>query len=1043
MALSRFVSRRVLPATLARGALAIVVIVGLLVWPRTGHERFSAQNAKAAAPDGVPLAFVANSGQTDASVRYVAQSRGATLFFTDDAIVVAQTTRPATAPRPAAIGDDGLPLHTTSTVNVTRLTFVGASSLATLGAADPLPGRVNYFLGNDPANWRADLPTFATLVYRNLYPGIDLHYQGSGAQIKGTYQVAPGADPEQIRWRYDGASAVRLDAATGDLLVAPTLDGASTGRLIELAPVAWQELGGRRVAVETRFALQPDGTIGFDIPVDYDRAQPLTLDPTLIYATYLGGMGEDNADGVAVDGSGNMYVSGLTGSIDYPTTTGVVQGATAGAYDVYVTKLNAAGSSVVYSTYIGGSGATDYGLGLAVDTAGNAYVTGVTDSTDFPVVSAVQATSGGAYDAFLAKLNPTGTSLLYASYFGGAGLELGFDVAVDPTSGVAYITGRTEDGFPTAGTPYRATFAGGVSDGFVAKVATTLSGAASLPYASYIGGTGEDRGNGLALDAATGTVVVTGRTASTDFPVSAGAFQSANAGGAFDAYALNLNTSVTGAAGLGYSTYLGGNGDDRGLAIARDTTGNLYLTGRTLSTNFPTSVGAPDATCGTDGACNNDGSQSFADAFVVRLNPALSGSASRIYGTYLGGERRDEGEDIVVNSATSEAYLTGYTNSPSFPTQNALQPTCGWGCGRVYADPVIEGFTDAFVTRLNAAGTQLVLSTYLGGNSADFGFGILLNAAADTLYLAGETYATDFPLVSPYQSVNNGNYEVFLLKLDNASSASADLSVTQSDAPDPVAAGGMVTYVMTVVNAGPNTATGVRLSEEIPEGVNISAGTATASTGTCTLIYSAGASCQLGDMAVGSTRTVTVTVNVLALATGPVFTSTVGVASNVSDPSGANNKAVQTTTLTQSADLSVTVADSPDPVGVNQPLTYTIDVLNVGPSIAAGVSLTDTLPAGLTFSSATPGQGTCSGTTTVVCDLGDVWPSIPTSVTLVVTTTSAGSRTNVVSITTTTSDPVPGNNTASTTTTVGIGPTSTPPVALNERLYLSQISRSR
>lgn len=1045
MSLSRSLLTRTFDAARWRTALAAALVVGsafaALPTSREGHVAPQAAEAAEAGP--IPLAFTPNAGQTDPQVRFEARGAGGTLFFTDSAIVVARPLPAQAVGRPAALVDEIESGAAAPSVEVTRLAFVGANPTAQIVGADPRPGRVNYFIGSDPTGWHTDVPTYGTLVYQNLYPGIDLRYQGSGNQIKGTYLVGVGIDPTQIRWRYEGMATPQIEPGSGDLVVSADLDGAAAfgslrPQMVERAPVAWQDVAGQRIAVRTRFVVQPDGTVGFALPDGYDASQPLTLDPTLIYATYLGGSGEDNADAVAIDGSGNMYVSGLTASLDFPTTVGVFQSTTSGAYDVYVAKYNSAGSSLTYATYIGGSGAVDYGLGLGVDSTGNAYITGVTDSTNFPTTpGAAQATSGGAYDAYLTKLNPSGSALLYSSYFGGAGLDLGFDIAVHPTSGVAWITGRAEAGYPTAGIGYSADFIGGASDAFVSRIATTLTGAASLPYSTFIGGSGDDRGNAIVLSTVTDTVYFTGRTASADFPVSIGAAQSQYGGGAYDAFALELSPSITTTRGVVYASYLGGDGDDRGFGIATDSIGGLYVTGKTYSTDFPTSVGAPDTTCGTDANCDFDGSQSYGDAFVTKFNDSLVGTASRVYSTYLGGERRDEGEDIVVNPATGEAYLTGYTNSTLFPTANGLQHTCGWGCGRSFSDPALEGFTDAFVTRLNAGGTQLVMSTYLGGNSADFGFGIGLDASANTIYLTGETYATDFPLVAPAQAVNNGNYEVFLLKLDNAGVASADLSVTQADTPDPVTAGGTVTYVLNVTNAGPSTATSTRLTHEIPEGINVFESSATASQGGCTMIFSYGFSCALGDLAAGATDTITVTVLAGAATTSPVITSTVGVASNVSDAVGANNRSVVTTTIAQSADLSVTVSDAPDPVGVGAALTYTVDVANLGPSLAAAVVVTDTLPAGLALDSATATQGSCSGLTTVVCALGDVPSGGTAQVTIVVMTTVSSGPINTVTVGASTTDPVPGNNTASTSTTVGSGP------VLNLKIYAPLISRNR
>ena len=1031
----------------ARMRVALAASLAVAMTLSTAPARFArpteSPQLASAASGPLPLAFTPNAGQTDAHVRYEARSAGGTLYFTDSAIVVARPLLAPSVGHPAALGDALTTDAQAPAFDVTRLAFIGANPSARIVTTDPLPGRVNYFIGSDPSNWRTNLPTYGALIYQDLYPGIDLHYQGSGSQIKGTYLVAAGADPTQIRWRYEGAATPQIDTASGDLVVTAGLDGptafGSPGRqMIERAPVAWQELNGLRVVVATRFTVSADGTVSFVLPDGYDKSQPLTLDPTLVYATYLGGTGEDNADAVAVDADGNMYVSGLTASIDFPTTVGVFQSATSGAYDVYVAKFNSTGSSLAYSTYIGGSGSLDYGLGLGVDDTGNAYITGVTDSTDFPTTpGSAQPAFGGATDAYLTKLNPSGSALLYSSYLGGPGSDLAFDIAVHPTTGVAWITGRAAAGYPTSGNAYAWDFIGGTNDIFVSRVATTLSDAASLPYSTFIGGTGDDRANAIALSAFTDTVYITGRTASSDFPTSVGAAQSQYGGGAYDAFALELSPSITQTRGVVYASYLGGSDDDRGFGVAIDSLNRIYVTGRTYSTDFPTSVGAADTTCGTDGNCDFDGTQSYGDAFVTKFNDVLIGSASRVYSTYLGGERRDEGEDITVNPSTGEAYLTGYTNSTLFPTSNALKHTCGWGCGRSFSDPLLEGFTDAFVTRLNAAGTQLTMSTYIGGNSADFGFSIQFDAAAETIYVAGETYATDFPLVAPFQSANTGNYDVFLLKLDNASTASADLSVTQAGTPDPVAAGGTVTYVLTVTNLGPSTASSARLTHEIPEGINVYESSATASQGSCDMIFSYGFSCALGDLAAGATDTVTVTVIASSVASSPVITSTVGVSSNVSDADGGNNRSVLTTTVAETADLSVTVSDAPDPVSVGGLLTYTVDIANAGPSLAAAATLTDTLPAGLTYHSATPSQGSCSGTTTVVCALGDVPSGSTVQVTISVTTTEAGGPSNTVTVGSTTIDPDPNSNTATTSTTVGNGP------APNIKIELPFISRFR
>lgn len=1004
-----------------------LVLATVLLAAATGKPLSIDSGTALAAPSsqasagGLPLAFIPNRGQTEAAVRFQANSADGAMFFTAEGIIIATARSAEGAPPHAAHEPDpaNIALRRSATFSVTRLHFVGANRSATITGVDPLPGVANFFLGNDPAGWRTNLPTFAGIVYDDLYPGIDLHYNGHRGQLKGTYYIAPGADPSMIRWRYEGASEMTLDAATGDLHIRTT-----SMPLTELAPVSWQDIGGRRVPVATRYVLHADGSIGFALPQGYDRTQPLVLDPTLIYSTYLGGLGEDNADAVAVDPAGNMYVAGLTYSSNFPIQN-PIQGSLAGNADVFVTKLNAAGSALIYSTYLGGSGATDFGLGLAVDNAGNAYVTGVTDSPDFPTAGPpYQSSFGGGFDAFLAALNPSGTTLLYSTFLGGAGLDLGFDMAVAPTGGVAYVAGRAEAGFPTTGASYQPVFGGGASDAFVVRISTTLTGTASLPYATFIGGAGDDRASGLALNAASSTVYLTGRTASTNFPLTGTPFQNTNGGGAFDAFVLQLNTSVAGNAALVYSTYLGGSGDDRGLAIARDSAGHVYVTGRTLSTNFPTSSGAFDTTCGSDGNCDFDGTQDFLDAFVARLNPAAAGPASLIYSTYLGGNRREQGLGITVHPTNGEAYLTGYTNSTNFPVQNAFQPNCGWGCGLVFSDPILEGFTDAFLTRLNSTGTALVFSSFLGGSNADFGFRILLDPASNMLYLAGESFSNDYPLLNPYQNFRSGNYDVILTRFDNAATASADLSVTIGDAPDPVIAGNMLTYTLTINNAGPSTAAGVRLSNALPGNNTVYYNSAIASQGNC--FPANGVTCNLGDLASGATSQVTITVAVNPLAMATMLTNIASVASNVPDPNGANNSATAVTTVNRSADLIITKSDSPDPVAAGAALTYTITVTNAGPSAVLGAIFSDTLPAGVTLRSVENFFGACSGTSVVVCGLGTLGSGSSAFVTIVVTPTVGGTLTNMVTVRSDDFDPNLTNNTATENTTVTGGPTPTP-----------------
>jgi hypothetical protein len=385
-----------------------------------------------------------------------------------------------------------------------------------------------------------------------------------------------------------------------------------------------------------------------------------------------------------------------------------------------------------YSTYLGGSGG-DSGLGIAVDGAGNAYLTGRTTSTDFPTANPIQAALSGDGDAFVAKLNASGTALAYSTYLGGSGFEEGTGIATDG-AGNAYLTGLTSStNFPTAD-PLQAAYGGGLFDAFVAKL--NASGTA-LAYSTYLGGSGDDEGNGIAVDSA-GNAYLTGHTTSTDFPT-INPLQAANGGGR-DAFVAKVNAS---GAALVYSTYLGGNASiEYGQGIAVDSAGNAYVTGSTDSTNFPTANAIQVANGG------------FEDAFVAKLN--ASGTALA-YSTYLGGSGHDGGFGIAVDSA-GNAYVIGSTNSTNFPTANPLQAANG------------GGYADAFVAKVNASGTALVYSTYLGGGGADEGYSIAVDSAGNA-YVTGYTQSSNFPTVNAIQVANGGFEDAFVAKVNAAGTA--------------------------------------------------------------------------------------------------------------------------------------------------------------------------------------------------------------------------------------------------------------------------------
>jgi hypothetical protein len=630
----------------------------------------------------LPLRFEANHGQTDAQVKFLSRTSGYSLFLTgDEAVLTLSGKNPqgfVSGHRfsDAASGSrKGVPSAaelTTGKVTskVLRMKLRNANSAARVTGVDELAGTSNYFIGNDPAKWRTNVPTYAKVKYEGIYSGIDLVYYGNQRQLEYDFIVAPGADPHRIAFDVHGAKRIRQDGR-GELVFKVGADEIRWHR-----PVVYQEKDGARQSVAAHYVISGTNRVGFEV-AKYDDRRPLYIDP-LIYSTYLGGSGADYSYGIAVDSSGNAYVTGVTSSTDFPTKD-PLQTAKAGGNDVFVTKINAAGSALVYSTYLGGSG-DDVGSAIAVDSSGNAYVTGTTYSTDFPTMNPLQpANAGGGSDAFVSKINASGSALVYSTYLGGSGSDYGAGIAVDSASN-AYVIGTTySTDFPTTSGAFQ-TACGDAGclkpDAFVAKINPAGS---ALVYSTYLGGSGSDGGAGIAVDSA-GHAYVTGRAGSADFPTK-NPLQAY--GGDVDAFVAKIN--ATGSA-LVYSTYLGGSGVDDYLvgAIAVDSAGNAYVTGDTGSTDFPTTPGAFKTTCGR---CAN-----YEDAFVAKIDP--TGSVL-VYSTYLGGSGHDTGVRIAVDSSRN-AYVTGYTTSTDFPTKNPLQPVFG------------GGFDDTFVVKMDVRAVPMI-----------------------------------------------------------------------------------------------------------------------------------------------------------------------------------------------------------------------------------------------------------------------------------------------------------------------------------------------
>jgi hypothetical protein len=717
----------------------------------------------------IPLSFEQNQGQCDDTVDYLARGPGYALFLkSTEALFVlngenagakaaGQTAAPAADRALPSAPDKNVPLPERAAL---RMVLVGAET-ATPETSDELTGKVNYFVGNDPAGWRTNVPMVGRVNYRGVYPGIDLSYYGNQRQLEYDFRIAPGADPATVRLQFDGADKVEIDAG-GDLLL--TL-GERTVR--QPKPFIYQEKSGKKRPVEGGYVVAEGGRVGFRIG-EYDARLPLVIDPVLVYSTYLGGSGGDQALHIALDASGNSYISGFTVSTNFPTVN-PVQAANAFFQDAFVTKINAAGTALVYSTYLGGNG-NEQARGIAVDSAGSAYVTGFTNSTNFPTANAIDSTIGGnGDDAFVTKLNAAGNALVYSTYLGGdESAEFGQAITVD-SAGNAYVTGSTfSDDFPTVN-PIQATFAGGSTDAFLSKI--NAAGTA-LVYSTYLGGDDNDSGEGIKVDSA-GNAYLGGDTSSTNFPT-VSPIQAAQAGGG-DIFVLKVNAAGN---ALVYSTYLGGSLREACEDLAIDTAGNAYVTGDTESNNFPTANAFQGA---------NGGTVLLQDAYVTKIN--ATGSAL-VFSTYLGGNGGEVGFGIALDSARN-VYVVGATGSnTTFPTANALQ------CARA-------GSADVFATKFNAAGSALIYSTYLGGAQNDQARGVAVDSAGNA-YLAGLTSSTDFPTVNAIQPTFGGETppfgDAFLLKLSETSTGPASaLAFTQTA---PVVQEDMTVVTLTVQRTG-------------------------------------------------------------------------------------------------------------------------------------------------------------------------------------------------------------------------------------------------
>lgn len=737
----------------------------------------------------LPLRFEVNRGQADRSAKFLSRGQGYGLYFTaNEAVLALRNTFKPIAGAQGKIATD-----------VIRMQLAGASHENTPAGEDLMAGVSNYLVGNDPSQWHTQVPSYSRVRYAGVYPGIDLVYYGNQQQLEYDFVVSPGADPGLIHLHFDGARDLKLDKR-GDLVIRT-----EDGELAFHKPEVYQRVNGARRSIRGRFSLLAGNSAGFVLG-HFDSQKPLIIDPTLVYSTFLGGSNSDSVTSIAVDLTGAAYLTGTTTSTDFPVTPGVIQAKDKDTHaTAFVTKLNASGTALIYSTFLGGSGSPsggDVGAAISVNSSGDAYVTGSTYSTDFPVTTGAfqttnKAAAGSGSTGFVSQLNANGTALVYSTFLGGSLTDNPTSLALD-SSGSVYLTGfATSTDFPTTTGAFQATNKSAGVEGWNAFVTKLNPTGAALIYSTYLGGSDEYSSPGtyiVAIDKS-GDAYVSGIALSTDFPVTTGAYQTVNNAGSghSDMTLSKLNPTAT---ALIYSTYLGGSGspygDDSANGLALDSSGNAYLAGSTHESNFPVTKGAFQSTSSAVGGGLSSG-------FVTKMNPA---GTALVYSTYLGGSGNDRANALAADSS-GDVYVTGSAGSTDFPvTKNAYQSQNNAAFNN---DAVV------FLTELSPAGNSLIYSTYMGGANSfsDAGNGLALGSGGG-VYLAGIATAADFPVTSnAYQTAfNSAQFETGFVAEFTLGTASTTIptTTTLTASEDPAVTGTKISFSVAVV---PNTGTAI------------------------------------------------------------------------------------------------------------------------------------------------------------------------------------------------------------------------------------------
>ncbi|UCC81033.1 MAG: SBBP repeat-containing protein [Candidatus Zixiibacteriota bacterium] len=672
-----------------------------------------------------PIGFIENRGQFEAGVCFQASRPGVTFRFQrNEFSYIFEVNEASNNEYPAIPGKKyyrempviSNPPCEREIIQITAR-LMGSNPDPVVLSGEKAPGRVNYFIGNDPNSWITDIPLYSDIVYSEIYPLTDLRFSGDSRSLKYEFILNPGADLSLIEVQYDGIEEISI-TPSGELCIKTRF-----GEIYEKPPYIYQTINGIKKSISGQFRLTGVNTFGFSLNEDYYKNFQLIIDPELSYSTYLGGSGQDWAHDITLDPERNIYITGFSGSANYPTAE-PYSGTMNGSGDIIISKLSASGDSLIYSTFLGGS-SYDWATGIRLDGSGNMYITGITYSSDFPTVNAYDDSfNGGDYDAVVCKLSADGDSLLYSTFLGGSDYDDAdcIDVLQD---GSAYICGTTQSpNFPTLNA-YDSSLTG-TMDAFVTRF--TQAGD-SLVYSTFLGGGSDEYGQGIAVDKE-GNAYISGQTTSSDFPTVN--YYDDSLGGWADAFICKLPPSGD---SLINSTYIGGSDYDDCWDIDIDYDGNFYITGSAMSADFPTFNAYDDSHNGND------------DIFVTKLSDTGN---SLVFSTFLGGAEDDVGYGIAVDDYNN-VCITGRTSSSNFPTVDAY-------------DDSYNGSADVFAARFSNTGQDLQYSTFLGGSSQercdDIAVDILGNA-----YIAGWTESSDYPTVNPYSGSNSGYWDVIVSKI--------------------------------------------------------------------------------------------------------------------------------------------------------------------------------------------------------------------------------------------------------------------------------------